>query len=684
MRTIATKHTEQLKRIKENIDKWRDFFRENNVSWHDYRRFLYVSSINPKDQQYLSRVKKPQLEFNILEAYVARQKGEFSKQQPDIVVEAGTKDRNDDKHMSETIDVVEGYLRNIERKANQDSVFYNIYDDILSGGFSVGEVLTDYKSPYSFDQDIIMRRGFEPTLCGFDPMAQEPHKGDGLFCFKAIPYRKETFEDEFPDVDISELSFTGSFENLSWSYKNNNEDVILVFDYYEKKKKPTKIVLLSDGQRMTKTDYEKFLVNWDMEGHIEQPPQVVKEKKAALDSVVRYRLVENQIIEHRETDFRFLPLVFIGGDSQRMRRGDYGEFAEYTRPYCYQAIDVQKLKNAAGQSLAHELETMVQHKFKFALESVPKKYMKYYTNVQTAANLPYNAFLNNDPDVRLPPPEEIVRPPIPPIILETFAGADKTTQAILGSYDAALGINDNQLSGLAVIEAATQSNAAAMPGFVGFMSGLNRMAQIALDLIPKYLVTPRTIPIVDNDGKRRFAEINKPGSPSMEFSEDALNVNVTSGANFSVQQSKALRLMAVLSQSMPAFAQFISNTPEGLRVILDNIDMRGSEKLKEALGPYFQNQQKQKQEAMQQNPAMVKAQLEQKKMMLEHGDKQQKNQIDLAQTAIMDKQADTGRIKVLADVQNSAQKQELERDKLTEERARTIEEMMMKEASQQG
>jgi hypothetical protein len=76
MREIAARHLKQLERIKENIDKWREFFQDNNTFWHDYKRFLYISSINVRDQKYLSRVRKPQLEFNILEAYVSRQKGE--------------------------------------------------------------------------------------------------------------------------------------------------------------------------------------------------------------------------------------------------------------------------------------------------------------------------------------------------------------------------------------------------------------------------------------------------------------------------------------------------------------------------------------------------------------------------------------------------------------------------------
>ena len=68
--------------------------------------------------------------------------------------------------------------------------------------------------------------------------------------------------------------------------------------------------------------------------------------------------------------------------------------------------------------------------------------------------------------------------PAPPEIVQAFQGADSLMEQVLGSYDAALGINNNQLSGVAIVEGAYQSNAAAMPYIVGFMQGLQRAAQV--------------------------------------------------------------------------------------------------------------------------------------------------------------------------------------------------------------
>src|SRR5690606_35229321 len=159
---------------------------------------------------------------------------------------------------------------------------------------------------------------------------------------------------------------------------------------------------------------------------------------------------------------------FVDGNSVMLKLNEAGSSVQMTRPYLYNTKGIQKLKNCAAQNLATELEMMVQHKWKVAKESIPdeQEYLQAYTDPQRANTLVYNAWDDNDPNKSNPPPQEIQRPPIPQEITQTFMEADKAIQMVLGSYDAALGINNNQLSGKAVVESATQSSFAAMPYIV--------------------------------------------------------------------------------------------------------------------------------------------------------------------------------------------------------------------------
>lgn len=249
----------------------------------------------------------------------------------------------------------------------------------------------------------------------------------------------------------------------------------------------------------------------------------------------------------------------------------------------------------------------MQHKIMAPLEGIPEDYKDAYTDLQNAQTLVYNAFYDGQPDQPLPPPSVIQRTMTPPIVQETFVGSDATTQAILGSYDALLGIAGNQISGVAIQQGAMQSNAAAIPYLMGYIKGINRIAQIMVDLIPKYYVTPRSIPILKPDGKRSYQIINDPKNPDsieLKYDSNDLHVKVEAGVNSAVQKQVALEQITSMMQASPTFAQFINTS--GLETLLDNMDIRGIEGLKEQATKFMEEMKQAQAQAAQQGDPMQK------------------------------------------------------------------------------
>jgi len=520
----------------------------------------------------------------------------------------------------------------------------------------------------SFEQKICVSRVFDPTLCFFDPLARESHKGDGRFCGEISPMTKDAFMEQYGKDALESMNFTRSLSGFSWSFTNEKEDIVLVCDYYEKKKKKEKIVKLSNGHAVTEKAYKKFLQEWEDGGHIQQPPIPVGEPRITMiETICRYRFCETKVLEYVETDFKFLPIVFVDGNSIMITKS--GSSAQMTRPYVYHAQGLQRLKNYAGQSLANELENTIQHKFIVAIESIPEDYQTAYQNVQKADTLIYNHFLDaRNPDVQLPPPREVNRTPIPPEIPNTFRMSDEMTQVILGSYDGAAGVAKDNFSGIAFARSAIQSNNASMPYIVGYIKGLNRVAQIVVDLIPKYYRTPRTLPIVLPDGKRSHMEINKKGSIYMNYDPNSLEVKVEAGVNFAMQKEIALNAIISLMQASPLFSQFINE--QGLQVLLDNIDIRGIEGLKEK-AMEFEKQLAQQRQQMQQSQAQqqqAEAQAMQQKAQLEMMQFQrtmksptieelglmsiqEKAKLDAANVAIKERDSETKFVETMAKIQ---------------------------------
>lgn len=688
---ISDSYRDRLDEIKKRIQASHQYFYKNNERFNFFMKFVFETSLSDDDYTKLEILNKPTVEFNILEAMISRLRGEFLKQEPSINLRASDGIRVEDltPEFLKQMEVIEAHFREIFFSATTDALEYNVYSDLLAGGFSVVQVFTDYINELSFEQNIRVERVFDPTLTGFDPLARMSHKGDGAYAFHLIPKSREEFEEEYGTAATKGMRFTRSSNvgGFNWSYVNQDQEIILLSEYYEKVKKKERIALLSNGHVIIKKHYDKLLEMWNKEGFIEQAPIIIKERNSEIETIERYIISENEVLDHNKTNFKHIPLVFIDGNSVVLKQSLNGASVQFTRPFVYHAKGVQMLKNFAGQTVANEIENMVLHKFKVAVEAIPDEYQDAYKNVQQASTLVYNAFYKDNPEVRLEPPMEIQRTATPPIVENTFMGTDRTTQVILGSYDSTLAINDKQVSGVAIQQGALQSNAAALPYLKGYVKGWNRVLEIIMDLIPKYYVTPRSLPVMQKDGKRSYQVINRdshPGSIDMKYNPNHFQVKVEVGLSAAIQKQVALEEITKMMQASPLFAEFINTM--GLETILSNMDIRGIEELKAQAVVFMQQlKEKQAQAAEQGNPTveMAKmqtealtnvemAKIEQQRMKAE-GDMA----IQAAKVANEKEALELKFIELMAKIDDMEKKMNLEQHKVASEDARTAVEHAM-------
>lgn len=676
---IAKRYQDDLQRIKDNVKTSHDYFKPNFDRYHAFRKFIFKSSLTQEEKLVLKALGKPELEFNMSEAYISRLRGEFAKQEPSLSVNS----RGNGQVDAQTLEVIEGHTRSIMFDANNDSFEYEVYTDLLSGGFSVMKVWTDFASEMAFDQDIKIGRVFDPTLCGFDVIARLPHKGDGSYCFENFPKTVDQFKEEFGSgFKLDKIQYIRDNNGFNWSYRTQktNEEILLVCDYYEKKKKEAKIVQLANGQVMTATDYEEFVAKWQASGRFEQPPTASRSRKSLITTICRTRLIENQVIEYEETDYKCLPLIFVDGNSVLLRDDSEGTVQQMTRPYLYHAKDQQRLINFAGQTLANELENMTQSKWIMPIEGLPDEpeYVESLLNNQQGNIILFNAYRKATDQKPLPPPREVMRAQTPPEVINTFMTGAQNMQSILGSFDASMGdMGDNDLSGKAILEAATQSNAAAMPYIKGFLQGLNQVAQIIVDLIPKYYVTPRSIPYTLQNGKKGFVPINQPDGVSLNYDSSGLDVRIEPGVNFNIQKSRTLQQIVALSNAMPVFGNFMNS--KGLKVIVKNLEGHAMDELEEMADQFMKEmQQAQAKQQQQLNPLVMKEQNAAQALQLKQQEiaiKQQEVQSDaqLRTSEIMnDANANTNdRLKIMLQAQQAGADDSVEFKKAQAEEYKT-------------
>jgi hypothetical protein len=635
---IADKHLKQVSRIRQNVeDSWN--YNQNNINrFRNLKSFVFESTISRTDRDTLTEADKPIVELNIVESYISRLRGEFSKQVPEIEVRA-----DNDTVSAKQVEVIEGYVRSIFCGSEYEHKIANaVYTDTLSGGFSVIKVVTEYEHDESMRQVIRLEKVFDPDLCGFDPLAREASKEDGIFAYQLVPKYEHEIEAEYPDIDLSQVKKNPLVKDgqFRWSYtdQGNRSDIYYIADYYEKQSTYEMMYLVSDPMNpdaehsMWKSEYDDLIDNWTS---IQEPPQILKKSRRKKTKIMRYKFIEDVLIDRpEETDYDHLPLIFVDGNSAHIKG------KQITRPYIYNAVDAQRIKNLAASCMVNDLENMRQTDVLIANEAWPEnaEFAEAWKNPQKAkAALVYNHF--SEDGVQITPTNVFPRSQINPAFGQINEMQDGALQHILGSYDAQLGIQKQQLSGVAIVEGATQSNNAAMPYVINYMASLNQVANVIVSLLPKYYKTMRTIPVVSSDGKREYVVINNRQDQEpvmMDFYGNDLHVSLKAGPNFDVQKNRSLTTIVELMKVSESFRAMIES--KGLPILVDNVDIKGREQLKQMSEKFMQEMEQKA--ANQKNPQeqimQAQIQIEQQKLQLQA--KKQQNDMIIAQEKLRQEQ----------------------------------------------
>jgi len=673
----------ELKRMKKNVENSYDGFVMNYERYSRGRRFVFITTMDGSRRAVNAELQRPSLEFNVLESYVSRLLGEFASNTPSIQIKPAEDFNFDDPQQKElqakTIEVLEGYARHILFESEKNGTQYEIFRDLLTGGYSSTKLFTDYVDERSMLQNIYWERNHEQTLVGFDLLAKNKDKSDGDYCYEIIPKRRHEFETEFPDVDISQLKFLrqnalnsgaqGNFGPFSWSFKVGNEDILMVCDYYEKKKKRTKLYKLSDGRSMTREEYKKLLEEWEEEREITLPPIVVQERETEITKIIRHIMIENKILKTEETEYTCFPLKFIDGNSVTARDEKAGSNYQMTRPYFYHAEGYQMLKNLAGQQLANELENVRPQQIIASLESINEKYLDAYEKPQNTTTLFYNQYYEGDHMKQLNPPIFAPRTQIPPEYLQTFVGADQGIMHVLGNFDANMAdMSKHDVSGKAIIETITLGHASAKPFLVNYMRGLQANLQAMIDWIPTYYTTPRSLPVMTEDGKHGYEMVNQPGGVSLNYSPGSFKIEVEAGVSFEAQQTKFMNQTIGLANAIPSFGQFLNDTC--LDLIVDNLTIRNVETMKDRAGKWMQAKQEMNAAMMEQQKRQPS--IEQQAMQVAQQQVQAEHEVGMSKV-----QAQMMSDKAKTDLE--AAKIELARDEMRIEVARILAELRLEE-----
>lgn len=674
MVAVSKEYQDELPQLVKDVENTYQYMKPNYDRFNRFRKFVYKTALTDDDRNVLRETGKPDLEVNICEASISKQLGEFAKNQPSIKV---SKDDGADVSPQQ-IKFVEDHGRHIIYDSNKNSCEYETFKDIMSGGFSFLKAEIDYTHEMSSHQTFLINRVYDPTLCGFDPLSITPTKMDGRFVFELHPMSIDDFKSKYPKIKLDKVRWSGDLGGFNWSFSQGLVDIVMVCDFYKKKKKKVQVVTLIDGTTKLYDEYKEAKEKYEADlSNIAQFPLFVgKPRWTTKTTICRYVFIKDEVLEYEETIFKTFPIAYMPGNDMLIRDEDNSTVQLMTRPYVYNLYGVQRLKNFATQCWGNELENMVQHKFMIAEEALPTSSdaMEAWVTPQKPSTLIWKSADPHDATRQIPEPVPVPRVPMPPEIGQAFQAMDQMIEVILGTFtpDNKLG----NLSGDSIEEGQIQANMTSMPYIVGWLQGWTHILQCCVEAFPKVYVFPRELPIRGMNGKPSSVKLNGNDGMKLTYGEYDLNVKVEAGVNFNIQKTRALNQIIGLMKVSPVFAKFMNE--EGLEILLDNVEIRGIDALKEMVGKFSQRMKQEQADAMKNNPEMKKLELKAQELQLNSHHEMIDDQIETAKLSLQKEELDVKKMQALADIGMKQDEMDTQLQKADAEKARANVDLAMK------
>lgn len=510
--------------------------------------------------------KRPCLTINKLPTFVHQVTNDQRMNRPGINISPVG-----DKGDPEVAKMFAGLVRHIERESNADIAYDTGFADSVGSGFGYWRVGTEFESPNTFNQTIVIKRIRNPFTVYLDPDHQEPDGSDSRYGFVTEELPRSEFEELYPDADPMPWTAAGVGESMkSWI----SQDKVRIAEYYTIETKRRTLVALSNGH-----------VGWKDELSEEaQQFEVMREREADCPAVKCYKITAKDVLEETDWPGKWVPIVKCIGDEIDIQgkvklSGLVRNAKDAQRMYNYWKTSETELIALApkapwiveeGQIEGHETEWN-------------------QANVKSYPFLQYKGVsIGSTP---APPPQRQQFAQIPVGVVNAAQGAAQDMMATTGiRFDATLGERTYDESGRALRELRRSGDIGSFHYVDNLARSLRHTGEIIVDLIPKVYDTRRVLTILREDGSEERVTIDpnapKPTQELQDVNDPAgkvrkifnptigrYGVTVTIGPSYATKRVEAAESMMDFARALPNTAMLIAD------LIAKNQDWPGAEQM---------------------------------------------------------------------------------------------------------
>lgn len=474
----------------------------------------------------------------------------------------------------DTADVIEGMIRHIESVCKADEVYETALEQSCAGSFGYFRVSTRYCGPKSFDQELRIERVLDPFTIYIDPYAREADKSDMRFAFEVEIIPKEEYKKEYPDSEVVNLNFYQGFLNPVPNWVTDSGVRVARYWTVDTNKRTLRMIEWPDGKRTPQYKDEvpdelpqglKYVTDAD-----NQPVERETEVRQ-----VRWRKINGvEILDEGEWEGQWIPIMVVLGkemyvDGQR-KLFSLVRFAK----------DAQQLYNFYRSSEAETV--LVGSKAPWiGVKGIFKD--PRWANANT---VPYS-FLEYEPldiagNPAQPPQRNVFEPPIQALSVGAAQASDDI-KATTGIFDASLGAQGNETSGVAIRQRQSQTGLA-NAHFIDNLNRAIRMCGIILtDLIPKIYDTAREVRILGEDRAQQIVKVNQQFRDwngelkCYDLTSGQYDVVASVGPTSATQRQETWDTLTQLAQAYPSLVQIAGD------IIFQNADFQGAKEIADRL-----------------------------------------------------------------------------------------------------
>lgn len=549
-----------VKEAREGLSVSAEFDRDNRREAMEDLRF--VAGFHWSDAARAERGRRPMITINRSGQFLRQVSNPIRQNMPTIKVEP---DGNDDSDMAE---VANGLFRQIQYNSSASHIYAGAVENMVSCGIGWFRILTDYKDEESFDQEIMIKRIFNPLSVYPDPSDLEPARSGMGYCLVSEIWPREAFKKRWPGMSqesIDTQAETGtSSSGITWG----STDTVRVAEYWKRTEVPITIAKLKTGEVVNITDMPKQQLDMLQELGLIAGTRKSKTHKVTMTLVSGSDILE----EPYECPCRWIPIVPVIGAEIPLEQGVYRHgLIRFQR-------EPQQLHNYFMSVAAESLGQQPKSPYLATAKQIGK-----YRSLWDNANTSSTPYLLYEPDKDTPngQPTRIAPPPLPTGLIQMAQMLADDMKATTGIYDAALGNRSNETSGVAIGARVEQGNQATFHFTDNLEHSLEHAGRIMLDMMPKVYDSQRTLRLMGEDGTETETEINAPSvsyDGQQMISNDMTqmgfkSVRVIMGPSYASKRQEAIQQLTQLIQAMPQLGQIAGD------IIARNLDVDGAEEI---------------------------------------------------------------------------------------------------------